>query len=302
MSLPSIRTPSGERRQPFLHGVSGQLNDASTPRPPSQAHINMSPDEVLKYQEACFARDETPALTLQPPRSRHASVSGGGSGSVTPPGTESTQDDEHHSSPRSVGSGGSGSGSGSGGGSAASIRSAGRVYVPSNVSATSGGSPSAALWQMYSGAQGGGMSVPEPEPHLAKANMDLAGQLGTEQFLSLAGDIGATTGGTSLRPRPSFKRLASQSLGPDSTKSARVEGGDEAEDDVDAGFSIPRPPPFLAGHGRKRSNSSPSQSNSASNLAKLAMTGAGGVFNFHHGVPSLSPSPVPTVGLGIAHN
>ena len=107
------------------------------------------------------------------------------------------------------------------------------------------------MWQHY-----GPPAMAEPEPRVAKLNMNLAGQIGQAY---------------SSQARPSFKRLASQTLGPELAKRAAVSGGgndgrdangmgdyDDGGDDSGHEYEIPDPPPIP----RKRSNSSPTSSNS----------------------------------------
>lgn len=212
---------------------------------------NVHAEELRRYQEACLAR-ETPSLTLAPRvRTSHT------------PGTDSNTDGEGSNSPSPISLGSSGGGS-------AQIRGNTLHAVRSNVntasstprpgSSESGGSGESygqrvtsanAMWHQY-----GPPAMSEPDPQVAKSNMDLSGQIGHSY---------------GSRPRPSYKRLASQTLGPEVIKRTAVGGdgggggGDTDGYDGDRGgdsayeYEIPEPPPPIP---RKRSNSSPTSSNS----------------------------------------
>jgi hypothetical protein len=214
-------------------------------------------EELRRYQEACLAR-ETPSLTLAP-RVRNSYT----------PGTDSNTDGEGSNSPSPISLGSSGGGSVQG--RHAQITGSNELHVVrSNVntasstprpgSSESGGSGesycqrgasanASAMWQQYAPT-----AMSEPDPQVAKLNMNLSGQLGQ-----------------SYGSRPSYKRLASQTLGPELIKRTAIAGGGEGgggdgTDGYDGGggdsgyeYEIPDPPPPIL---RKRSNSSPTSSNS----------------------------------------
>lgn len=293
-------------------------------------------EELRRYQEACLAR-ETPSLTLAPPRSRNASMSNNVVPSATHPfitspghsthdaysvggGADDQDGGSNSPSPGSIGTGTGSTGSGSVHSNSGRYANNNSLYVPSQTAGSRPGSSQSTSSHGHATSHGANtawstnglqypqttMSVPEPDAHLAKANMNISGQLGGGQYVSSSGSQSGS-GAVAPRPRPSWKRLASHTLGPELIKSARVDeygSGDNNDDndgDIsggDGGFEIPRPP-SLAGH-RKRSNSSPTSSHNSSRPMQNTGSGNGffggagnnsGIVGFHPLPSSVSPYP-----------
>jgi hypothetical protein len=246
--------------------------------------IRYNADDLRRYQQACLAR-VTPSLTLAPRvRSSHT------------PGADSNTDGASNSpSPTSGGSSGGGSGQNGyvpigGGNSTFSIPGTLHAISPTSRSGSSqsGGScdsygqrgPSAGgttMWHQF-----GPPAMSEPDPQVAKLNMNMTGQTYSSQ------------------PRPSYKRLASQTLGPELIKRTAVPGrgsdgggNDRHEDDGSGGngdvfkYEIPDPPPPIA---RKRCNSSPTYNSVG--FQPLPAFSAGASAATGHGNSALLP-PVP---------
>lgn len=252
--------------------------------------IRYNADDLRRYQQACLAR-VTPSLTLAP-RIRNSHT----------PGADSNTDEASNSpSPISGGSSGGGSGQSGyvpiGGGDITFNIPPGNSHAISPTSRSgssqSGGScdsygqrgPNAGATTMWH--QFGPPAMSEPDPQVAKLNMNLTGQIGQT---------------CSSQLRPGYKRLASQTLGPELIKRTAVSGrgddgggndrcGDNAgggNDDV-FGYEIPDPPPPIA---RKRCNSSPTYNSVG--FQPLPPFSAGASAATGHGNSALLP-PLPPV-------